>query len=113
MADPADATRIFSWLAWEIHDDRGNVMSWRYKAEDDARVDRSAACERNRGGARRTNRYLKRILYGARTPYYPNLDDDAPVPLPDDWAFELVFDYGEHDNAAPLPDVEANPWPAR
>jgi len=111
--DPADPSRIFSWLTCEMYDDRGNVMVWRYKREDQRGIDLAPACERNRNGARGTNRYLKRILYGARTPYYPDLGAPAATPLPDAWAFELVFDYGEHDASIPLPNVEPNPWPVR
>jgi hypothetical protein len=48
IADPADATRVFSWLICESYDDKGNVVSYRYKPEDSAGVDRSQVQERNR-----------------------------------------------------------------
>ncbi len=112
--DPADPRRIFSWLLCERHDDTGNVASYRYKAEDGAGVDTQAAHERNRTAAGRTaNRYLKRILYANRTPYFPDLGAAAAVPLPTDFCFELVFDFGDHDKDAPLPDEPGKAWSVR
>jgi hypothetical protein len=113
VADPGDTsgTRIFSWMACEAYDDRGEVMVWRYKAEDAKQVDLSQACERNRDSARTTARYLKRVFYGARTPYFPDHAAARLVPLPADWYLELVFDYGEHEAALPLPAEGPIPWP--
>jgi hypothetical protein len=40
------------------------------------------------------------VLYGNRAP----VARDAPAPQGgDDWMFEAVFDYGEHDEASPTP----------
>jgi len=114
IADPADPARIFTWLICESHDDKGNVITYRYKPEDSEGVDLSQAHERNRSAATRsTNRYLKRVLYGNRTPYFPDLTCPQPVPLPTDWCFELVFDYGDHDAAAPVPQETGTPWDCR
>jgi RHS repeat-associated protein len=113
IADPADPRRIFTWLVSTSYDDKGNVISYGYKPEDDERVDNGQASERNR--ERRANRYLKRILYGNRVPYLPVLDpatDWPALPGADQWHFELVFDYGEHDRAKPLPQ-DAAAWAAR
>jgi RHS repeat-associated protein len=117
IADPLDASRIFSWLICEMRDDKGNAVLYRYKAEDGLAVDLDNAHERNRGpqnDARRTaNRYLKRIHYGNRTPL---LDNGGHRPrflnmaLIDtqianaDWMFEVVFDYNDHDSAVPNPN---------
>src|SRR5712675_1950862 len=57
IADPLDASRIFSWLICETRDDQGNAVLYRYKAEDGFGVDLGNAHERNRGPqehARRT-----------------------------------------------------------
>jgi hypothetical protein len=94
IADPADPWRIFTWLLDRTYDDRGNVAAYEYKPEDGANVPLSLH-EQNRQNT--ANRYLKRIKYGNRTPYYPN----AGSALPADWCFEMVFDYGEHDLANP------------
>ncbi|MBI4519150.1 MAG: VCBS repeat-containing protein [Deltaproteobacteria bacterium] len=122
IADPLDASCIFSWLICETRDDKGNAVLYRYKAEDGSGVKLGQAHERNRGqqnDARRTaNRYLKRIRYGNRTPLLDNAGcrprflDKAQVDTQianAGWMFEVVFDYGEHDGAAPKPN-DAGVW---
>ncbi|HEY2714689.1 MAG TPA: SpvB/TcaC N-terminal domain-containing protein [Solirubrobacterales bacterium] len=104
IADPADGDRVFSWLLDHSYDDRGNVVAYEYKAENREEVPASAG-EAGREVA--ANRYLKRIRYGNRVPYHAG--DPA---LPQDWLFEVVFDYGEHDPDAPAPE-EAAPWSPR
>jgi hypothetical protein len=105
ICDPEDPRLVFSWLLEETRDDRGSVVRYTYKGEDAAGIDRSAASEASRfqeGAFRATaQRYLKRIEYGNRRP-----GDTSS------WLFEVVFDYGEHDQAAPAPQ-EAHPWPVR
>ena len=114
IADPDDPAKIFSWLISETYDGKGNVIAYRYKAEDSQGLDLRKAHEANRTAAQRSaHRYLKHILYGNRTPYYPDPGAARPIPLPTDWHFEVLFDYGEHDDAVPLPDVEVRPWPER
>ena len=114
IADPDDAGRIFSWLICESYDDKGNLIVYRYKAEDASGVSAAHIHERNRSDAQRAaNRYLKRILYGNRQPYLPDLQAASPTPLPTAWLFELVFDYGEHAPAAPEPDTEIRAWNLR
>jgi hypothetical protein len=39
IADPADPTRVFSWLICESCDDKGNAIAYEYKAEDSTGVD--------------------------------------------------------------------------
>jgi len=121
IVDPEDARRIFSWLICETRDDKGNCVLYEYKEEDGVGVDLTRACERNRGGLndpRRTaNRYLKHIRYGNRTSL---LDDQGrrPAFLTEaqienaGWMFQVVFDYGEHDTAAPKPD-DSGGWDYR
>lgn len=90
--------RVASWLISETRDDRGNVVRYRYRREDDVEVDARAAHEQGRPAAARTvQRYLKRVVYGNRT---SGLTDAQPGP--DEWMFEVVFDYGDHD-ADPKP----------
>lgn len=118
-ADPEHPGRIFSWLLEETRDDRGSVVRYVYKPEDGAGVDGTRVSEAHRfalqpDGTRRLHataqRYVKRIQYGNRTPI---LDREQPVPSADnDYLFEVVFDYGEHDDAAPTP-AEARPWMLR
>ncbi len=77
----------------------------------------SANCETNRTDKiRSSNRYLKRIHYGNRSPRAP-LED---LSLRSDWLFEVVFDYGEHytEDAAGQPisiflGDNQRPWSVR
>jgi RHS repeat-associated protein len=114
IADPNDPSRIFSWMICESYDDKGNAVSYQYKGEDSAGIDFAQANERNRSDATRSaKRYIKYVLYGNRTPYFPDMTAAAPVGLPTDWCFQLVFDYGEHDLANPVPQDSAQPWICR
>ena len=113
IADPADPSRVFSWLICESYDDKGNIISYQYKPEDSTGVDLTKAHERNRSDATRSAKwYLKHVFYGNRTPYFPDLTQPAPVALPTDWCFQLVFDFGEHDLNKPTPQ-DAGQWTCR
>ena len=57
---------------------------------------------------RSANRYIKRIRYGNRRPRRGNAGSSQHT----DMCFEVVFDYGEHDLAAPAPQ-EDKTWPTR
>ena len=100
IADPADPRRVLSWLICESYDDRGNAIVYRYAAEGSDGVDLAASHERNRTDQTRSAaRYLKRVLYGNRTPRVAGEDLRART----DWLFEAVLDYGEHDVKRPGP----------
>jgi hypothetical protein len=118
IADPDDPSRIFQWLICQTHDDKGNVSIYQYVQDNGFGVDASTVWEANRrASARQANRYLKRIVYGNVSPYLPKLAADKEDPLPTEWMFELVFDYGDHSARypSPIPDktTSENPWPAR
>ncbi|MBP1886474.1 SpvB/TcaC N-terminal domain-containing protein [Sinorhizobium mexicanum] len=94
--DPADATRIFSWLICESFDDQGNAIIYDYAAENSDNVDLLQANERNR--ARTANRYLKRVRYGNRLSRFAQPDLSQA-----EWLFETVLDYDEaHLDVLPL-----------
>jgi len=109
IVDPSDPRRVASWLVEETHDDRGNVVRYEYKEENASGIDPGRSSESNRFDEREgrlvfravAQRYLKRIHYGNARPF-----EGSP------FLFEVVFDYGEHDPAAPAP-CEARPWPVR
>jgi hypothetical protein len=82
---------------------KGSAIEYRYKAEDGAGVDPSAPYEARR--APPAQRYPKRVLYGNSVPLSLEEPDDAR----NEWHYELVFDYGEHD----LSPDEERAWPAR
>ncbi|MFL6292731.1 MAG: SpvB/TcaC N-terminal domain-containing protein, partial [Thermoanaerobaculia bacterium] len=111
LADPDDPRRVFSWLLCRTFDDKGNAAAYRYAAEDGRGVDVSKAHEANR--TRTAQRYLERILYGNQQPYFPSWTaDGAETPLPADWHFEAVIDYGDHAPDLPLPGPD-RAWPVR
>ncbi len=88
VADAGDATRVFQWCLCVSHDDKGNVVSYEYAADG-------------------TQRHLKRVRYGNRTPYLPALHPErADPPLPAEWMFELVFDFGDHAPDDPRPQAD-------
>jgi RHS repeat-associated protein len=124
IVDPADKSRVFSWLICESYDDKGNAILYTYEEENSTGVDRSQAHESNRDPdsgqddrIRSTNRYLKRIKYGNRTPRQAGED----LSQRKDWLFEVVFDYGEHrtylkDKSINRTDpsfATVDPWPDR
>ena len=94
IADPNDPSRVFSWLLDNTYDDRGNTAVYQYKAEDSVNVP-DTMHERNRSVT--ANRCIKRILYGNTAPYYAA----DGLPLPVNWYFELVFDYGRARSGDP------------
>ncbi len=121
IADPADPSRIFSWLISRTQDDKGNAIAYGFAPEDSSNIDSSQANERNRSGSnhRSANRYLKRVTYG---------NTQSLLVQPDvtklSWLFEVVFDYGEGSFEAAAPDAQGRvfaaatitpngTWPAR
>ncbi|MEU4643668.1 SpvB/TcaC N-terminal domain-containing protein [Micromonospora sp. NPDC023814] len=114
--------RIFSWLLCEVRDDRGQAMLYSYLADDSTGVAVNQAHEQQRGGpdseSRRTNRYLKRVRYGNLTSLLgrdgrrPRFLEPAAVEGTD-WMFDVVFDYGDHDAAVPVPEPTPGAWPCR
>lgn len=110
VVDPSDPRRIFEWRLEEIHDPRGHIVRFEHKPEDLAEVEPSAseahrlAATQALGRSAVAGSYLKRVRYGNRV--------GVAEPSDTDFHFELVFDYGEHDDEAPTPD-EAQPWTVR
>lgn len=115
IQDPEDPTRIFSWLICESHDDKGNAILYDYKQEDSNGIITAHAHERNRTQiSRSSQRYLNRIQYGNRVPYFPLLaPNEVPITPPSEWLFEVLFDYGEHDADKPTPNDTSQSWPVR
>jgi RHS repeat-associated protein len=114
IADPNNPAHIFQWNIDTSYDDKGNVICYQYKAEDSVGVDTTQIQERNRSIlSRSSQQYIKNIFYENRTPYFPDLTQATATPLPTDWCFQIVFDYGEHDLLAPIPQDTAQPWTCR
>ena len=101
ISDP-EHSRVFKWLLEESYDDKGNVILYEYKKENHDNI-KCSLHEKNRLAHNKScaNKYLKRIYYGNTVPYERN-----------NWLFEVVFDYGEHDLVIPEVD-EVQSWPLR
>jgi hypothetical protein len=114
VADAGDAAKIFTWMICRSWDDKGNAAVYSYVAEDGQGVNLAAAHESNRSAAARaTQRYLSLVEYANTEPYLPVWDEeDAETPLPTDWFFKVVFDYGDHPGDAPTPAVQSG-WAPR
>ncbi|MGC1121820.1 MAG: SpvB/TcaC N-terminal domain-containing protein [Candidatus Methanofastidiosia archaeon] len=103
IVDPDNESNVFRWVLEETYDDKGNVTLYEYKQENYDNVDLSLLHEKNRLASNMgcSNKYLKCIKYGNKIPFER-----------DNWLFEVVFDYGEHDLVTPEVD-EAHLWPNR
>jgi RHS repeat-associated protein len=116
--DPRDPARIFSYLIQLSFDNKGNAIQYEYLPEDSAGVDASSAHEANRTVAsRRSQRYLKFIRYGNVAPYFPDWSPaGVPTQIPQNWHFQIVFDYGDHraNNPTPVRNAALDPvWRPR
>ena len=113
VADPADAARVFTWHICQSWDDKGNAAVYGYAPEDSAGIAVAAAHEANRTAQTRAAQiYLKTVSYGNVTPYYPDWTAAQETPLPADWMFTVVLDYGDHASVPPAPGSD-QPWPLR
>src|SRR5262249_47323286 len=129
ISDPQDPSRIFTWLLEETLDDRGSVVLYEYKQEDRANIDPALPQEANRlaNGQSSAARYLKRIRYANQNGRSPLIsasgEDPANRPAieaaieahraADDFHFQVVFDYGEHNQSQPTPNDKNTTWPTR
>ena len=105
IANPGNADRIFKWLPCFTYNDKGDWISYEYKEENTENVPDSLP-EKNRLNGRSlfTNRYLWRVKYGNRLPYYPQGDCRKPE---GEYFFELVFDYDGSCRPDPFSDYHA------
>jgi RHS repeat-associated protein len=114
VADPADPRKIFSYRIRRTWDDKGNVAVFDYLPEDSRGIRQAQANESNRNDAiRGVQRHLKAVCYGNVTPYFPTWTADGiEMPLPAEFLFKAVLDYGDHDPDVPTP-VPDRAWPVR
>jgi RHS repeat-associated protein len=113
IADPADPTHIFSWQISHSWNDKGNLALFSYIPENGAGIDYAQAHETNRTPATRAAKaYLKTVQYGNLQPYYPDMTAAVEPPLPVDFLFSAVLDYGDHAANPPTPQPD-QAWPVR
>jgi RHS repeat-associated protein len=113
VADPADAKRIFEWRITRTFDDKGNAAFYIYGHEDGAALKLGAAHEANRTPeVRQVQTYLRKVLYGNRTPYFVDFAGGAEPTAPPaaDWMFAVSLDYGDHSDDGVDPTGE---WTVR
>ncbi|TRX60189.1 toxin [Fulvivirga sp. M361] len=109
VADPEDPKRVFQWLLEKTYDDKGNIIIYEYKAEDQVNVP-NALYEEHRQSMPMANRYPKRIKYGNTVPFSP---EDATFFDTTKWHFEVILDYGEHDEGNLPGYTETQLWNGR
>ena len=75
IADPADPTRIFSWLICESYDDKGNAIVYDYEEENSDGVDMSHAHETQPHARKPLGQPLPQAhpVRQPRRPYLPDL----------------------------------------
>lgn len=106
-SDPDGGGRVYSWLATETYDDRGNAARFDHLVEDSAGVTPGIGGEANRDDdVRRRARYVGSVRYG-NVESRLQVDGEAMS-----WRFQLCFDYGQHADTDPKPD-DALPWSTR
>lgn len=88
ISNPDNPQQIFQWLIDESQDGKGNKNIFGYKSENSDNVP-ATIYEQNRTVT--ANRYIHKIQYG-------NYLDASQK---EQFAFELIFDYGEYDLADP------------
>ena len=97
IADPADATHVFSWLICESYDDKGNVISYEYKPVDPLEGD-------NMTGRRRQSEHTSCNRTGFwTTDVWPSIDDGVTTLIGAIRVAQNVFP------ACPLPNTTRYP----
>jgi RHS repeat-associated protein len=109
--------RTVSWLLSRTYDSWGNAIEYTYKQEDGLGLvgpgQSLPLWETNRSEESRCRqKYLKRIRYGNRSANRDLETWEVSAAWPDDWMFEVVFDYGEHSLGGPS-TAESGVWKAR
>ncbi len=115
VVHPDDSTKVFQWMIERSWDDSGNIVVYEYKQEDNTGVSHTVLHEahRLRDNNAFNRLYLKRVLYGNTEMYSPAEHDDFfDGTIANEWLFQLVMDYGEHDETNPLP-TDTGDWSVR
>lgn len=96
ITDPADSGHIFSWALEESYDACGDHQLVFYKQENNHNV---PAVDYEKNHTVSANHYIQFVRYGYDQALHESmvLTQHAAVDDPNQWHFELVFDYGEYD----------------
>ena len=102
IVDPKMPTHVAQWLLEESLNPHGEQIYYQYKADTEGNAQRDFSAQR----------YLQRICYGNITARSQLMLWSTQTPAPQQWHFELIFDYGERTGSmtqAP-PYLEQTPW---
>ncbi|KHO11707.1 CorA-like Mg2+ transporter [Metarhizium robertsii ARSEF 23] len=99
---PSAKKKVFSWLTSEQYDSHGDYIVYTYNPEDN--VCESGVFDGTHSSF--SQRYLKSIQYGNATTSR-SVDDSNAVTRPSDWLFEVVLDFGEHNDERPTTKAES------
>lgn len=113
--DAANSEKVFQWMLEYTYDDKGNIIWYQFKRENSDNHPATLS-EKNRSNDALTNLYLKTVKYSPNTMYSPasgvphDPSTDSYFGPGTDWHFQVVFDYGEHNNDTIAEDT---PWSVR
>ena len=105
IVDSQMPTHVGQWLLEESLNSHGEQIYYQYKADTEDNTQRDFSAQR----------YLQRICYGNITARSQLMLWTTQKPAPQQWHFELLFDYGERTRSmtqAP-PYLEQTPWLVR
>lgn len=107
IVNPSVEREIFQWKLEEVRDNLGNIIRYEYLRENSDNINPGLPSENLRLQNEKsfTQLYLKKILYCNQEPHIAN-----------NWHFQIIFDYGEHDPDSPSPSDylnDLNKWRAR
>lgn len=109
IVNPEAPEQIFAWFPEYTFDAKGQILRYSYKQEDMANVPVALhELHRHKSSHLCTQTYLKSVQYGNTLPYSGQTDFDTQ----NEWLFQLVFDYGEHNESLPTLEEEME-WQVR
>ena len=109
IADSQNTQRVFQWMLEYTYDEKGNIILYEYKQENNENIGTGLLSEKSRlqNEDAFTKAYLKAVKY---TPDIPFDTADTDFFSTVHWHFQLVLDYGEHTDNTVAEDVS---WPMR
>ncbi|MEE9356702.1 MAG: SpvB/TcaC N-terminal domain-containing protein [Methylococcaceae bacterium] len=111
ISDPTFPERIYQWLLQDQYDQYGNAIHYEYLIENAENINIGSTYERNRilNSPEFAQRHLKKIQYGNTLPLAP----DQSISPDNQWLFEVVLDYGEHEGGVYPTYESTRSWPSR
>ncbi|HET9057991.1 MAG TPA: SpvB/TcaC N-terminal domain-containing protein [Chitinophagaceae bacterium] len=115
--DPENPSQIFKWLLEETYNDKGDHQVYVYQKENSDNVPPDIS-ETSRD--QQTQTYPSSVYYGNFTPVTDGsivTGESSTAFNPDQWHFQIIFDYGVYNIDPTNPDPHTipsgNAWPCR